>query len=147
MRPATPEKKHRRAQPVLGCKSLQPALEAKKPKDGATSAPKITGPLSEGRNRDLAALVAAYSKKKKVQKVQRGLKRKEFESSEESDSEFQRGSKEVVESSSKGEWRLWKPETQYTQLSLPASKDLPWVWLPQTHEGKWTPFQGVQISK
>ena len=147
MRPATPEKKHHWAQPVLSGRSLQPALEAKKPKGGATSAPKTTGPLSESRKRDLAAVVAAYSKKKKAQKVQRGLKGKEFQSSEESASEFESSSDEVVESRSENEVEAVQPETQDTQLSLPARKDLPWVWLPLLHEKSWTPFPGVQIVK
>ena len=91
--------------------------------------------------------MAAYSKKKRAQKVQRGLKGKEFQSSEESASEFESSSDEVVESRSIGEVEAVEPETQDTQLSLPARKDLPWVWLPLTHEGKWTPFPGVQILK
>ena len=147
MMPATPEKTHHRAQPVLSGRSLQPASETKKPQGGAMTVPKTTGLLSKSRKRALAAVVAAYSKRKQAQKVQRNPKRKEFESSEESASEFKSSSDEVVESSSEGEVEAVQPEAQDTQLSLPAGKDLPWVWLPLTHEGKWTPFPGVQISK
>ena len=147
MMPAKPKKKHQRAQPVLSGRSLQPALEAKKPKGRATNAPKTTGPLLQSRKRDLAAVIAAYSKKKQAQKVQRGLKRKEFESGEESASEFDISSEEVVESISQGEMEAVERETQDTQLSLPARKDLPLVWLPLTHEGKWKPFPRAQISK